>query len=215
MEQAADPLWVAGAREAELREAGVHPGIAAHDIHIQPRLPLGPADALDFEGEGDVAEDGAVGQEGEALEDHAHLVPADGDHLLLARGEEVGAVEEDLPGGGLDEAREAAHQGRLARPGEPHDDEDLPLADLEVGVSDRGDEPGGADLLQGGGGTRPGEEAGRLGPEELPDMAAGELDGFLGHAGFSRARAIGRRSRCAMGEPEKRSSPRHVKREWI
>ena len=42
-------------------------------------------DALDLEREGDIAEHGEVRQQGEVLEHHAHLVPADLDHLALGR----------------------------------------------------------------------------------------------------------------------------------
>jgi hypothetical protein len=59
------------------------------------------------------------------------------DQLAPGHGEEVAALEQDLAGGGLDQPREAADQGRLAGAREPHDDEDLARADLEVGGGHR------------------------------------------------------------------------------
>src|SRR3546814_13174975 len=69
-------------------------------------------------------------QQGEVLEHHAHLVAADLDHLALGAAQQVAALEEDLPGGRLDQPRQAAHQGRLPGAAESHDYEDLAVADL-------------------------------------------------------------------------------------
>ena len=79
---------------------------------------LGPAgllvDPLDLQGKGHVVEDRSVGEEGEVLEDHAHLVAAELDQFMIRGGAEVLAVEVDLAGRRLDETRHAAHQGGLA-----------------------------------------------------------------------------------------------------
>ncbi len=48
--------------------------------------------------------------------------------LLLAHRRDVGAVDDDLAGGGLDQPVEHPHQRRLARARQAHDDEDLALA---------------------------------------------------------------------------------------
>ncbi len=56
------------------------------------------------------------------------------DERLLVHGRDVLAVEQHLPAGRLDQAVEHAHQGRLARPREAHDDEYLALANREIRI---------------------------------------------------------------------------------
>ena len=79
------------------------------------------------------------GSRGEVLEHHTHLAAPQPDELLLAHREEIGALDLHRAGRGLDEPRETAHQGRLARPGQAHHDQGLAGADLQGDVVDRGD----------------------------------------------------------------------------
>src|SRR3546814_14639020 len=81
-------------------------------------------------------------QQGEVLEHHAHLVAADLNQLALGGTQQVAPFEDDLAGGRLDQPRQAAHQGRLARAGEPHDEEESALADPEYGGAPCTDPPG-------------------------------------------------------------------------
>ena len=81
-------------------------------------------------------------QQGEILEHHAHLVAADVDQLGVARLEQVAALELDAASGRLDQPRQAAHQRRFAGARQAHDDEDLALADRQVDVAHRADQPG-------------------------------------------------------------------------
>ena len=66
------------------------------------------ADALDFERQRDIAEHGAVRQQGEVLEHHAHLVAAQVDQLLFADLHQVERFEADFAVARLDQARHAA-----------------------------------------------------------------------------------------------------------
>ena len=76
------------------------------------------------------------------LEDHGDLVAPQLAQGLLVGGQDVLALQEDLPGGRLDEPGEAADQGRLAGAGQPHHDEHLAGSDIEAEVVHRGDAGG-------------------------------------------------------------------------
>ena len=78
------------------------------------RLGLGPRDALHFEREGDVAQNGAVGQQGEMLEHHAHVAPPQVAQLRLVGSAQVLPVQQDGAGGRFDQTGEAAQQGGFA-----------------------------------------------------------------------------------------------------
>ena len=136
-------------------------------------------DALHLEGEGHVLDHRAVGEQGEVLEHHAHLVAAEFDHFLVRGGQEVLAVEIDLASGGVDEARKAAHQGRLAGAAEAHQDDDLALVDLERCIADGWDVAGLLDRFDRWVPIVGGKELHRVGPVQLPDVPADDLG--LGH----------------------------------
>ena len=81
-------------------------------------------------GDGEVAQDGHVGEEVELLEDHA-----DPRAQLVDVGVGVGdlvALDEDLALGGRLQHVDAAQQGRLARSGGADHADDLALLDVEV-----------------------------------------------------------------------------------
>ena len=90
--------------------------------------------ALDFQAVLGVLAHGAVGEEGEVLEDHAELAQSELAERRLIQGGDVLAVDEDAPLGGFDEPVEAAHQGGFAAAGESHDHDDLAFVDLEGGL---------------------------------------------------------------------------------
>jgi len=141
---------------------------------------LGPADALDRQWEGDVFQHREMGQQGEMLEHHAHLVAADFDEFGLAGLQQVLAVEAQFAGGGLDQARQAAHQRRLAGSGKAHDDENFAFAHIKRRVAHRTDQ---ASFVQLGGGRRAfalGHEFAGVGAKHFPQIAARQFDRTLG-----------------------------------
>ena len=69
------------------------------------------------------------------LEDHAEPAPAQLAQPLLVGLADVVAVEEDLAGGRLDQAGDAAHERRLAAARQAHDHEDLARPDVERDVA--------------------------------------------------------------------------------
>ena len=62
------------------------------------------------------------------------LPPAELPQALAVGLSDVLALEQDLAGGRLDEAGDAAHERRLAAAREAHDDEDLASPDVERNV---------------------------------------------------------------------------------
>ena len=138
------------------------------------------------------------------LEHHAHLVAADLRQLALGGLEQIAAFEQDAPGGRLDQPRQAAHERRLARARQPHDDEDLALADRESRLAHRADQPGPGEV----GGRRAllvgGEEALGCRPEQLPYRLAGELD-LGGHRRAPAACHGWSSARAASGPPAARA----------
>ena len=81
-------------------------------------------------------------QQRKILEHHAHAMAAQFDQFGVGDRQQVLALELDLSVGRLDQPRHAAHQRRFSRAGQPHDDEDLALADFQVDGARRADEPG-------------------------------------------------------------------------
>ena len=81
------------------------------------------------------------------LEHHAHLAPPQLDQALRAGCQQILAVKQDLAGAGLDQARQAAHERRLAGARQAHDDEDLADMNIEIGVDHRRDLAAGAQPL--------------------------------------------------------------------
>jgi hypothetical protein len=93
-----------------------------------------------------------VRQKREVLEHHAHRVAPQLDHLGFGGAQQILAVEQDLARRRLDQARQAPHERRLARARQPHDDEDLALADLEIDVAHGRDEPRARSVARSGSG---------------------------------------------------------------
>ena len=136
----------------------------------------GPAgDPLDLERKRDIAEDAEMGQQGEMLVDHAHLVAADLDQRPLAGLEQILALEQDLARGRFDEPGHAPHDGRLARPRQPHDDEDLAFADFQISVADGADQARLRHLFDGRRIAVGGKESLGIGAEYLPQALAGQM----------------------------------------
>ncbi len=155
----------------------------AHQFdHFRRALqPLLGRQALHLQREGDVVDDVQMGHEAEILEHHAHLAAADLRQFLARGAQQILAVEHDLAGGRLHQARQAAHHRGFARARQAHDDEDLAGMDIERDVGGRGDMPAVAGGLQRRG--RIGHLAVALGEKcrgafaiDLPDIAAGDLD---------------------------------------
>ena len=87
--------------------------------------------AAHFQAVGDVIEHGFVRQQTEALEHHADLVStkfAQGVHVVL---QDVLAIDQNRPAGGVDQAIEVPYQGGFARAGQAHDHKDFAGADAQ------------------------------------------------------------------------------------
>ena len=91
--------------------------LGSHSLHLQAIL--------------HVFGDGLVGEQGEMLEHHAHLVAADFSQLLAVGDSDFFFVYEDPPGGGRYEAIDAPDERGFARPGEAHDHEYLALVHVK------------------------------------------------------------------------------------
>lgn len=81
-----------------------------------------------------------MGQQGEWLKDHGDVAAAQFDQLGLTHLHDILSVDQHLAGGRFDEPVAHARQGRLARPGQAHDDKHFAGPDAETGVAhpDRG-----------------------------------------------------------------------------
>ena len=164
------------------RGAIAFPAVQAH--HLEDAhgalLPLLLRRALDLQSEGCVLQHGAVRQQAELLEDHGRLGAAELRQLLFAVGEDVLAVDGDGADGGVDEAVDTAHQGRLAAAGEPHDDEGLAVGDLEVDILQRQNTVVGCLRLCL---AHPGQLLGQVGPDalakDLPQVLDANSDGSV------------------------------------
>lgn len=125
-----DPLLHA-AREL----AGQRVGAVAEADLLQRPLRLLPAgagvDAADLQPVLGVLRDGAVRQQREVLEHHRDPLVAQGPQVGGAEGAEIAAVDGDAARGRLDEPVQQPDQGRLARPGQTHDHEQLAVGDVE------------------------------------------------------------------------------------
>ena len=148
------------------------------------------------------------------LEHHAHLVTAQLDQFLRRRLHEILAVEDDLAGGRIVEPGDGADQGRLAGAGQPHDDQDL--AGLRHRRRHRGPRrcsPRRAKCSACGRAVVARQKAGRIGPEDLPEIAAGDLGSWLSSSvSRSRNAATGRdrlaaSGRCSPSRPVSSSQP--------
>ena len=145
--------------------------------------PLGLLLALDLQAERHVVDDPAVRQQAEMLEDHADLLPAELPQAIIARLQDVLAVDQDLAGGRLMDPVDHADEGRLAGAGEPHDHEDLAQGDVERHVPNRGDASGLLqELLAREQRIRGADDALGLRSVHLPDVAA--RNGGVAHGSF-------------------------------
>lgn len=114
--------------------------------------------------------------EREVLKHHAHAMTPELDQLLRRHGEEIATIEQDFARRRFDEARQTAHQRRLARARQAHDDDDLAGTDIDADVGDGSDQTGATNLLRRGRcGARP-QETARPFSIELPDGAALSLE---------------------------------------
>ncbi len=100
---------------------------------------FGLGNALHLQPVADVVDHRPVREEREVLEDHAHLLPAEGLELCTIELLHVDAVDEDLAIRHRVELVDGAQRGRLARPRKAHDDEDLAAVDAEVDVVESDD----------------------------------------------------------------------------
>ena len=155
---------------------GVGIGVARQPHELDDLLRAGIAifllHTLDLEGVGDVVDHLAVGKEAEVLEDHREFRAPQVTQLLVIRLEDVFALDDDFTRCRVHEAGEAAHEGRLARAGESHDDEDLALGDIEGDVADRRGAPRVREqLVAGKVGVRRAHDLVGLRAEDLPQVA--------------------------------------------
>ncbi len=113
----------------------------------------------------------------EALEHHAHLVAADVDQLFVRFLQQILTIEQNLPRRRLDQPRQAPHDGRFTRAGQPHDDENFADMDIETDIGIGHDVIAIADRVRMGGGIgdtpiRALKELPRLSAVDLPDVPA-------------------------------------------
>jgi hypothetical protein len=127
---------------------------------------------LDLEGVGDVVDHLAVGKQAEVLEDHGEFRASQVPQLLVVGLEDVLTLDDDLACRRVHETGEAAHECRLARAGESHDDEDLTLGDIEGDITDgRGAARVREQLVAGKIGVRRAHDLVGLRAEDLPQAA--------------------------------------------
>ena len=110
--------------------------------------------AGDVQGQGDVLLRAQGGHQVEGLEDEADVLAAQPGESAPAHGRDLLPVERDRPGGGRLQARQAVHEGGLARAGGAHDGGEAPAREVHVDGVERGDGALAAaeDLGQGAGG---------------------------------------------------------------
>ncbi len=123
---------------AELFRVGVLPSLEADQLQglFGFLAPLFLADLLNLEAVFGVLSHGAVGEEGETLEDHAELGQAQLAQLFLGELGDIDAIHLDRSVGRFDQSVDAAQQGRLAAARQTHDDEEFSFLDLEGGLVD-------------------------------------------------------------------------------
>jgi hypothetical protein len=128
-----------------------------------------------FKGKRHIGEHVAMRQQAEVLEHHPHLVTAKLDERLLADLQKILVIEDDLSGGRIIEAGEAADESGLAGTGKTHDDQDLALLNVEGNVPDRSD----ISFRREGIGARLAlvarQEGSRIRPEDFPQVPAQDL----------------------------------------
>ena len=93
--------------------------------------------AAHFQRKGDVVQNGPVRQKAKALEHHPHLAAAQVDQGGLGQGADIGSFDGHTAARDLDQSRQAAHQRRLARAGQPHDHQHLAARDIQINVTHR------------------------------------------------------------------------------
>jgi hypothetical protein len=97
----------------------------------------------DLETEADIRQDGAIGEQREMLEHHAEGLLAERQQLLAVEPGDIDVVDENPAAGRLDEPVHAPQEGRLARAGQTHEDEDLALMHLEGDIAQSDDRTAG------------------------------------------------------------------------
>jgi hypothetical protein len=115
-----------------------------------------------------------VRQEREVLEHHADPALPDLAEALAAERGDLVVADVHRARGGLEQAVERADQGRLARAGQPHDDEDLARLDGQADVDHRGGRARGADVVHGGAGTQPVHRLSWMSTEDLEQAVDAE-----------------------------------------
>ena len=105
--------------------------------------------------------------------------------LFTPRMLDVLTRQEELPGRRLGQPGEEAYEGRLARAGQTHDDEDLAGRDVKGDVAHTDDVAVlGLELLAGQLGIRGADDLCSVWAEDLPEVVNAE--GRLGHQGTTR-----------------------------
>ena len=102
-------------------------------------VPLCTINTLHLERKSDVVDHRSMGKQREVLKNHPHLVAAYLDQFPLRRLEEIGSLKQYLTSGGFDQTRETTDYGRLSRPRQAHDHQDLSRMNVEIGVLNRAD----------------------------------------------------------------------------
>lgn len=128
----AHPLFLA---PGQLAGVVVRPVFQAHQVQqgFHFLLDGGFVQPLDFQREGNVAENRAAGQQVEMLEDHADVLPGL-PQLFFTQGGHFLAVHDHLAAGGFFQHVDAPDQGAFAGPGKADDAEDLTFVDGQIDV---------------------------------------------------------------------------------
>ena len=126
-------------------------------------------------------------QQREVLKHHSHLVAANVYHLLRRRLEQIGAVKHDPPVGRLNQARQTAHQGRLARAAQPHHHQYLAFMHIEGGAAHRRDVAALGERRIARIVLVAAKKLARVLAVEFPDVVAGYFDRWLIHSGIMTA----------------------------
>ena len=122
----------------ELRRHAVPPPVELHqrELLVGDPAPLLDVDLADLEAEGDVVADGAMGEQRHVLKHHSHLLGAHAPQLFMGLPVDVLAVDQNASGTRLDQPIDVTDERGLAAPRQPHDAEDLAVADGEVDIGD-------------------------------------------------------------------------------
>ena len=81
------------------------------DYPLGLRIPILLAGSLHFERKCDIVDHAEMRHQSEALEHHAHLVAPDFDQLRVGLSQQILPVQQNVPGRGLHQTGQAAHDG--------------------------------------------------------------------------------------------------------